>query len=90
MSIAPVMFGASWCAPCKATLPHFIAACMAAGVEAEYVTIESYDSRANDITSVPTIRVYNADDPFGEPIGELRGAASESQIHALLASAEEV
>lgn len=85
MSILPVMFGASWCAPCKATRPHFMRVC--AALEPEYVDIEHADSRANDITSVPTIRVYDADDPYGAPLVEHRGAASAAQIAALLAKA---
>lgn len=74
----PVFFGASWCAPCKKTYPLFV---KVTGEDGEYVDVETGDSRANDITSVPTIRVY---DDYGQVVREHRGGATEGQIRALI------
>jgi len=77
-----VMFGASWCAPCKATLPHAMSAATDADIVFEYVNVEdSYDSRANDVTAVPLLRVYSDD---GEVLTEHRGGATKAQLRALI------
>jgi thiol-disulfide isomerase/thioredoxin len=81
MSNTLVMFGAAWCRPCKATHPLAVDAAEAAGIEFEYVDVETYDSRANDVTAVPTLRVYDED---GEPVAEHRGGATAGQIAALI------
>lgn len=74
----PVFFGASWCVPCKKTYPLFV---KVTGEDGEYVDVEYGDSRANDITSVPTIRVY---DDYGQVVREHRGGATEGQLRALI------
>lgn len=76
-----VLFGAAWCAPCKATLPHVEAECDRRGLDLEYVDVEFGDSRANDITAVPTLRVY---DEYGEVTREHRGGMSPLQVRAFL------
>jgi thiol-disulfide isomerase/thioredoxin len=76
--VKPVFFGASWCAPCKKTYPHFQRVTGEAG---EYVDVETGDSRALDIRAVPTIRVY---DDHGDVVAEHRGGATEAQIRALV------
>jgi thiol-disulfide isomerase/thioredoxin len=82
--IRPVFIGASWCAPCKKTYPLFERVCSAEGLEWDYVDVETYDSRASDVRSVPTIRVYAADDPYGDVLAEHRGGATAEEISALL------
>ncbi|QAX94743.1 thioredoxin [Streptomyces phage Lilbooboo] len=78
--IRPVFIGASWCAPCKATKPHFAQVVSDEGLEAEYLDVEEYDSRVSDVRSVPTIRVYDGD---GEVLAEHRGGATEAQVRDL-------
>lgn len=73
-----VFFGASWCYPCKRTYPLFV---KVVGEDAEYVDVESFDWRADDVTSVPTIRVYDENDLV---VREHRGAATEDQIRQLV------
>lgn len=75
-----MFFGASWCAPCKKTYPIAERVCADLGLDLEYVDVEYSDSRANDITAVPTIRIY---DDYGVIIREHRGGASEAQLRAL-------
>lgn len=59
-----VMYGASWCAPCKAVKPVFTAVgsgyLSEMGVEFEYVDVDSNVERANDagIRSVPSLKLY--------------------------------
>ncbi|MFI8452192.1 thioredoxin family protein [Streptomyces erythrochromogenes] len=77
-----VFFGASWCRPCKATLPIAERVASELGVELDYVDVEYGDSRANNVTAVPTLRVY---DEWDEPIAEHRGGATEAQIRGLFA-----
>lgn len=79
-----VMFGASWCAPCKATKPHAEAVARELGVEFEYVDVEFSDSRANDVTAVPTLRVYDDQD---DVLAEHRGGANAAQLRALIEGA---
>ncbi|MFF8942867.1 thioredoxin family protein [Streptomyces sp. NPDC014864] len=81
MSNTVVMFGAAWCAPCKKTLPVLERACDALGLDLEYVDVEFGDSRANDVTTVPTVRVY---DDFDEVVREHRGGMSRAQALAFL------
>ena len=83
MSIRPVYIGASWCAPCKTTKPLFAQVVSDEGLEAEYLDVEDYDSRVSDVRSVPTLRVYDANDPFGFPLAEHVGGATIAQIRAL-------
>ncbi|QPB09804.1 thioredoxin [Streptomyces phage Shady] len=77
-----VFFGASWCRPCKATYPIAERVAVELDVPFEYVDVEYGDSRANNVTAVPTLRVY---DEYEEPIAEHRGGATEAQIRGLLA-----
>lgn len=79
-----VMFGAPWCAPCKKTKPHAEAVADELGVEFEYVDVEYGDSRADDVTAVPTLRVY---DEYDEVVAEHRGGATPAQVRALLEAA---
>lgn len=81
MSNTLVMFGATWCQPCKRTRPVVIDVAHVAGVEFEYVDVETYDFRANDVTTVPTLRVYSED---GEVIAEHIGAANAAQVGELI------
>lgn len=78
--IRPVFIGASWCAPCKKTYPHFAQVVSDDGLEGEYLSVEEYDPRVSDVRSVPTIRVY---DDGGEVLAEHVGGATEAQIRAL-------
>ncbi|QPB09730.1 thioredoxin [Streptomyces phage Shaeky] len=75
------MFGAAWCAPCKKTLPILERVCDSLGLDLEYVDVEFGDSRANDVTAVPTIRVY---DDYDVITREHRGGATEPQLRAML------
>ncbi|MFJ8394363.1 thioredoxin family protein [Streptomyces sp. NPDC094144] len=76
-----VFFGAAWCRPCKAARPVAERACDELGLYLEYVDVESYDSRANGITSIPTVRTY---DDHGEVTGELRGNVTRDALDKLL------
>jgi thiol-disulfide isomerase/thioredoxin len=76
-----VFFGAPWCRPCKATRPIAEHVADSLGLPFEYVDVETYDTRANDVTAVPTIRVY---DEYEEVVAEHRGGAAESQLRAML------
>lgn len=78
--IRPVFIGASWCAPCKATKPHFAQVVSDEGLEAEYLSVEDYDARVSDVRSVPTLRVYDED---GDVLAEHVGGATEAQIRDL-------
>jgi len=85
VSIRPVFIGASWCAPCKHVRPLFAKAVSDAGLEAEYIDVdESPDVRTTGVMMVPTVRVYAADDPFGDVLAEHRGYATLAQLRALL------
>lgn len=81
-----VLFGAPWCAPCKALKPLLTASCESAGLQLEYVDVEFPDDRSADITTVPTVRVY---DEYGEVIREHRGGMRESEIRAFLGGLSE-
>ncbi|MEU9231189.1 thioredoxin family protein [Streptomyces subrutilus] len=81
--IKPVFIGASWCAPCKTTYPLFERVCSAEGLEWESFDVETGGIYTADVRSVPTIRVYAADDPYGEPLAEHRGGATAEEISAL-------
>lgn len=59
-------------------------ACWALDVEPEFVDVTSYDSRADGVDVVPTVRVYADDDPYGDVLAEHRGAATGEEITALL------
>ncbi|AFU62234.1 thioredoxin [Streptomyces phage TG1] len=83
MTILPVFVGASWCQPCKKTKPLFEDVVSAQGLEAEYEDVEYAGARTVDVRSVPTIRVYAADDPFGDVLAEHVGGATKAQIEAL-------
>jgi hypothetical protein len=51
------------------------------GIDYEYVDVESYDSRANGVTSIPTLRVY---DESGEIVDERIGAATADDVRLLV------
>jgi thiol-disulfide isomerase/thioredoxin len=76
-----VLIGASWCAPCKRTAPTAERVAEQTGVAYEYVDVETYDSRANGVTAVPTLRLYDASDTV---IEEHIGAATADQIRLLV------
>ncbi|QNE79074.1 hypothetical protein F0344_04885 [Streptomyces finlayi] len=59
-------------------------ACWALDVAPEFVDVTSYDSRAGRIDTVPTVYVYDAADPYGEPLAEHRGAFTADDITGLL------
>jgi thioredoxin-like negative regulator of GroEL len=84
LALTPVFIGASWCAPCRQTYPRFAAVCSALGLEGEYLDVEYGDARSADVRSVPTIRVYADGDPYGAPLAEHVGGASEAQIRELI------
>lgn len=63
-----VMYGASWCAPCKATKPAFEKMSEGylseMGVEFEYVDVDKVEPsllQAENVRSVPTITLYRDD-----------------------------
>jgi hypothetical protein len=68
----------------RSTAKAFREVCWALDVEPECVDVTSYDCRANGVTRVPTIRVYDDGEPYGEPLAEHRGAATEEEIRALI------
>lgn len=59
-----VMFGASWCAPCKAVKPQFLEASEGylseMGVEFEYIDVDENPLTAMEagVRSVPTLKLY--------------------------------
>ncbi|MEU2760413.1 hypothetical protein [Streptomyces sp. NPDC007094] len=62
----------------------FDGACWALDVEPEFVDVTSYDPRAGQVETVPTVFVFDDADPYGEPLAEHRGAFTAGQITALL------
>ncbi|QAX93299.1 thioredoxin [Streptomyces phage Vash] len=66
----------------------FQVACWGADVEPEFADVTSYDSRADGVDVVPTIRIYDDADPYGEPVLEHKGAADADKISALLTEAK--
>ncbi len=79
MSVGIVFFGASWCRPCKAAWPLVQRMAEEFGTALDYVDVETYDSRANDVTAIPTVRAY---DEYGDVIAEVRGNVSQGQLDA--------
>jgi hypothetical protein len=49
------------------------------GKSLEYVDVEYGDSRANDVTAIPTVRAY---DEYGDIVAEMRGNVSRGTIDA--------
>ncbi|MFE0692746.1 hypothetical protein [Streptomyces sp. NPDC058869] len=62
----------------------FEGACWAFDVEPEFVDVTSYDPRAGQVETVPTVFVFDDADPYGEPLAEHRGAFTAEQVTALL------
>ncbi|WP_433858209.1 hypothetical protein [Streptomyces kronopolitis] len=62
----------------------FNEACWALDVEPEFVDVTSYDCRAGQVETVPTLYVYDDADPYGEPLAEHRGAFTADEVTALL------
>ncbi|MEG8276371.1 hypothetical protein [Streptomyces sp. AHA2] len=58
--------------------------CWAADVEPEFVNVTESDSRADGVHTVPTIRIFDDADPYGEPLAEHVGAADADTIRTLL------
>jgi thiol-disulfide isomerase/thioredoxin len=77
-----IMFGASWCVPCKLTRPVVERVAQQTGAAFEYVDVTSGDERAHNVLSVPTLRVY---DVSGTPVAEHVGRVSAEQVRALIA-----
>ncbi|MFJ8955600.1 hypothetical protein ACIRO1_36465 [Streptomyces sp. NPDC102381] len=73
--------------PGRATAQAFSAECWSLDVEPEHVDVTSYDVRAGGVTVVPTIRVYDDAEPYGEPLVEHVGRADGDTIQALLREA---
>ncbi|MER8014246.1 hypothetical protein ACIQ7S_03685 [Streptomyces griseoluteus] len=82
--IYPVLIGLSGTPGMGPATAAFSKACWDAGAAPEYVDATSYDGRANGVTVVPTIRVYDDADPYGDPLAEHRGAFTAMQVRALL------
>jgi hypothetical protein len=59
-------------------------ACWGADVVPEFVDVTESDSRADGVTTVPTYRIFDDADPYGEPIAEHVGMADADTIRALL------
>jgi thiol-disulfide isomerase/thioredoxin len=86
-----VMYGAKWCAPCRATKPAFEK--MASGylndmkIDFEYVDVDTVEPavlQAENVRSVPTIILYR-DDYTPLPILSRTQAKMEQEIeHALI------
>jgi thiol-disulfide isomerase/thioredoxin len=84
-----VMYGASWCAPCKAVKPQFLAAAKGylgeMGVEFEYLDVDVDPLRAATagIRSVPSIKLYS-DDTWVKDISSRTQAKMELEVeHAI-------
>lgn len=86
MSYGVVLFGAEWCRPCKQVRPLVVASCAVADIAFDYVDVETYDSRANDITTVPTLRAYDED---GNVVAERRGGMTAAQVDEFIGSLPE-
>ncbi|MET8691761.1 hypothetical protein ABZV65_04350 [Streptomyces bauhiniae] len=82
--IYPVLIGLSDTPGMGPARAEFSKACWDADAEPEYVDATSYDGRADDVTVVPTIRVYDDADPYGDPLAEHRGAFTGTEVRALL------
>jgi thioredoxin 1 len=85
-----IMYGASWCAPCKAVKPVFTAVgsgyLSEMGVEFEYVDVDSNVERASEagIRSVPSLKLYT-DGTFAKDISSRTREKMELEIeHAIL------
>ncbi|MEU6633840.1 thioredoxin family protein [Streptomyces parvus] len=77
MNYGAVFFGASWCRPCKTAWPLVQRMADEFGVALDYVDVETYDVRANNVTAVPTIRAY---DEHGDVVAEVRGNISQGAL----------
>ncbi|WP_328950451.1 hypothetical protein OG778_23770 [Streptomyces sp. NBC_00184] len=59
-------------------------ACWALDVEPEFVDVTSYDSRAGQAETVPTLYVFDDADPYGAPLAEHRGAFNAEDVTGLI------
>ena len=85
--ILPVLIGLQEHKATTELYRRFSPLCWAADAEPEYVDATSYDARADGVTTVPTIRVYDDADPYGDPLVEHVGTADNEKIRALLTEA---
>jgi thioredoxin 1 len=86
-----VMFGASWCAPCRAVKPQFEATSKGylgdMGIEFEYVDVDVDPSRAQEsnVRSVPSLRLYS-DDVWVKDISSRTQAKMELEVEYILST----
>ncbi|QAX94040.1 thioredoxin [Streptomyces phage Euratis] len=85
--ILPVLIGLRTHESTRVARKVFEPVCWAEDAEPEFVSVASYDSRADGVTTVPTIRVYDDADPYGDPLVEHVGAVDADSIRALLTEA---
>ncbi|MFE4367967.1 MULTISPECIES: thioredoxin family protein [unclassified Streptomyces] len=77
MTYGLAFFGAGWCRPCKAAWPLVQHMAEEFDMALDYVDVETYDVRANDVTAVPTLRAY---DEHGDIAAEIRGNVSQGAL----------
>jgi hypothetical protein len=82
--ILPVLIGATWNEGTKLTWPAFRDVCEGEGLEPEFIFVEESDSRTQGVATLPTIRIFDDSDPFGEPLIEHVGVADGAQIIDLI------
>jgi hypothetical protein len=76
--------------PGRATVKAFREACWSMDVEPEHIDVTESNLRAHGVRTVPTIRVFDDADPYGEPIAEHVGMADADTIRELLKKGQEL
>lgn len=82
-----IYYGASWCGPCKQTLPIVRDHCAENEIEIEFFDVDEHYTYAqqNDVRAVPTIDFYRS----GSFVHRHTGAITKSALRRLIAELDE-